>query len=1375
MQLDLDEEELRPAQTPMFRHPSSPQEAINQLPPPSALLSPFSRGRAQSVAPAPLTVPAAPSFLQSSSEVRHRLSALGALPPPLAAALRQRELQPQADHCSVGCGTGGLAWAALGSTLYVWRAAAPQGCRRLASPLPAELAHAELACEVQPNAGTADEVLLLACWATRSSCRLTLYRLSNLSQPPPLASPPPVAELTVPLPAAVAPAYLKPTPGTVLPAAPAAAAAVLAVSNAQLFAVGVEARAAVAGGSGDDAHGSYALRLARIDRGNGSVRAVVSAVASYFSAAPRQAPAAQLSALAVAADWMLTLTTTSGAATEPPAVGSPPPPAGEEVLDCFRRGSAGQVYAHAGSQPLRPLIREYLGASGPSAEAAETAVVADVVALPADDAAAGGGKLLVLLAVGDVAATAMCELRLMELAISSSGALRLSTTAPAAIHSPVLGAAEVAQIASLRLVAAHRALGPAVALRPSVSFGRGLIAGGAGGEAWALRDVGGESSAELVGVAGGVGGGGLLGPIPDARLLGAGGDEQGVILLYSHQIVRLAALPTRSAAATRPSVRMATLGSDAPAADAAFLRKLGEAFAAYEAAHQNGWHGATELGRAVEEEAAAMAAGGGAVRALLALSEKIAASALSKAELEAQLASRLAQHRLLVQFARLHSLLDAAAQPLEAAALITHGEKLAAGLALRQLQNGASPEHSAMLINLFEGVVRRVPSAASGAADDDAQEAFYGALLVADRWEALLAGLTQAASAAVGEDERTSHIAFVCEAAVKPLIAARTYRADVSIVLVHTAAAGAAEAAAVAAGVRHWTCTTEISDEPLIVLSGAACGALGALGPPSELPPMAASKAEVVAGLVETLAAMHEERMLGLLAQLRAAATAAESSEAFAPGSALKPPPLSAFEKGREQAASALLSVGALPHASALAEAFHDYKNLGAMCTRLPPSLPATLLRGRRITSTADLRHELIARLAAAPPAAPLFAHEDVAQEGFVHEMCLAHYEAGAAGCRELLRLPESYPFLAGALKTFLAAYPRLLWLHLVDEAGHAPDSAAASHALDAAARALYGWGLQSAQGVAPMERRAFLSLGMLCHRAAVAPDAPAAGLVDAEKAADAAAAGLPPLPPRAIALDALPKVRGVPVSVEGERREMRLDVGLGDVANEQYALRVQETLPLSGEAVPTEQMITALLEHARDPAGQAFGEASLGNKPLGRDDALALAIDLAKKTAWRYATSQRGVAARRGTLVRILHTAFESELTHWRDIATQLTNLNDAQLLAALGGTAHGHPTPGAPPLALFALLVYQASKAAASGSASDDDEWLGAGVADEEGSMLLMLMASVQLPDEVEVRRVAGLVQRAQAFAAQLAAPAAPAQLAADEEWVNVDAMQM
>ena len=156
---------------------------------------------------------------------------------------------------------------------------------------------------------------------------------------------------------------------------------------------------------------------------------------------------------------------------------------------------------------------------------------------------------------------------------------------------------------------------------------------------------------------------------------------------------------------------------------------------------------------------------------------------------------------------------------------------------------------------------------------------------------------------------------------------------------------------------------------------------------------------------------VHHERLLGLLYRLTLAADATSSAESFAHTSTHRPPQLVAWHAGREQAATALLSVGAVPHAIALAERVHDYKTLARLCTQPPPPLPAALLRGRRVPPAHDLRHELIGRLAASPPP-PLYAHEAAAERGFVHELCLAHYELGWAACRDLLHLPEAYPFL---------------------------------------------------------------------------------------------------------------------------------------------------------------------------------------------------------------------------------------------------------------------------------------------------------------------------------------------------------------------------
>ena len=573
---------------------------------------------------------------------------------------------------------------------------------------------------------------------------------------------------------------------------------------------------------------------------------------------------------------------------------------------------------------------------------------------------------------------------------------------------------------------------------------------------------------------------------------------------------------------------------------------------------------------------------------------------------------------------------------------------------------------------------------------------------------------------------------------------------------------------------------------------------------------LGSSGVEAAAGLVDALHALHEERLLGLLAHLHAAAHAA-GSDAFAletlRSAASRPESLEAFDKGCEQAADALIGIGALPQSVGLAEAFHDYKTLGTLCTRQLPSLPPALLRGRHVSSPAELRHELIARLIAAPPPPPLYPHESRAKPSFVHELCLAHYEAGPAGCRELLRLPESYPFLAEPLKEFLSGYPRLLWMHLVDEAAGADESAADQNpeapptSLHDAARALYGWGLQTGQGVSAVERRTFLSLGKLCHRAAVLRG-PAADAVASHAAAchEAAQAGLPPpLPPRAPPPEALAKVVGVPVAMDGGRREESKDISLADVSNEQYVLRLMPELGLGGEAMPADALLGRLLSHATsDGKGGALEGARLPDgRPLRRDDALHLALDVAHKTAWRYAPSapgggaaEAGAAARAaGQACDVLPDPTDGSHVRARKVAASGASPAGAQRHPAdapslrrrrrrrVGGgqrtsaeaAAAEAAAAGKLPLALFSLLYYQAAKAAhaaasAAAAASagtvsfgalgggmaasdEDDAWLGSD-AIGENSMLHDLLSPLEGVSEEEKRRLASLMQRVQAI---------------------------
>ena len=208
--------------------------------------------------------------------------------------------------------------------------------------------------------------------------------------------------------------------------------------------------------------------------------------------------------------------------------------------------------------------------------------------------------------------------------------------------------------------------------------------------------------------------------------------------MFSHQIVRLEARPSgggggaggsgaggsfaRGAAVRRVSVGGAAGGAAGAGGggggaaanahvDPEFARELAEAFQQYEAMQRDGWRGATDKGRGVEE----MASGREAmcVAALLALSRALASAAVTTHS-EAALASKLAQQTRLVEFARLHSLLDPAASPHEAAELVAIGERLAAGLALRQTQNGASAAHSTLLIALLDAVHRQVPGGGRG-------------------------------------------------------------------------------------------------------------------------------------------------------------------------------------------------------------------------------------------------------------------------------------------------------------------------------------------------------------------------------------------------------------------------------------------------------------------------------------------------------------------------------------------------------------------------------------------------------------------------------------------------------------------------------------
>ena len=351
--------------TPRTRDPQSPNQAQAAIAAAGgAGATPFSSAARPAAPRTSFPAPAVPAAATvPRGDARHRVSALGHLPVTLTAALRQRELQPQAEPCTFGCGAAGVVWAALGGTLYVWRASAPQGCRRLASPLPSELAAADLVCEVQPGACAGDEVLLLVCWASRTSGRLALYHLQALSQPPPLASPPPISEAIVPLACPIhpeAPLALRATPGTVPHAAGPTAAAVLATTASTLIVANLDPQG---GGPADFRVSVHVLQ--RSGKLASIVTSATSIVGSYFGAAPRSdAPAIPISRISLGADLLLALAAPSSAAApaEPAAiaaaaVAAPPPPSATHPSPRSKSGGGAALDSHTPSWRPRRCSR----------------------------------------------------------------------------------------------------------------------------------------------------------------------------------------------------------------------------------------------------------------------------------------------------------------------------------------------------------------------------------------------------------------------------------------------------------------------------------------------------------------------------------------------------------------------------------------------------------------------------------------------------------------------------------------------------------------------------------------------------------------------------------------------------------------------------------------------------------------------------------------------------------------------------------------------------------------------------------------------------------------------------------------------------------
>ena len=181
---------------------------------------------------------------------------------------------------------------------------------------------------------------------------------------------------------------------------------------------------------------------------------------------------------------------------------------------------------------------------------------------------------------------------------------------------------------------------------------------------------------------------------------------------------------------------------------------------------------------------------------------------------------------------------------------------------------------------------------------------------------------------------------------------------------------------------------------------------------------------------------------------------------------------------------------------------------------------------------------------------------------------------------------------------------------------------------------------------------------------------------------------------------------------IHGERREVQMDVGLKDVTDEQYALRAQDELGLCvgadgtvGEAKRADDLVDDLLSHARD--GQRLHHARLHGAPLNPSMALAIALDIAFKTAWRYSVGgERAGRARRARFVEIFRTAALCDLDGWVELSGELPTLNDPQLMARLSGEPLSFAAGRTPPLALYALYCHLVNRAVAESTA--DNGWL-------------------------------------------------------------------
>ena len=1223
--------------TPKHGHPQSPHEAQLQRSIHSSALSPFAR---QPRAPATGGF-SLPQVRPEGDNLRatrlHRLSSPGELPAELHTALRQRDLQP--DHlrepCSFGVGSAGIAWVALGGALHVWKTDAPQACMRLASGVAGETADASLVCVVNPGDGP----LLLVCW--RSG--LSLYPLAHLLQTLQLqlAAPAPLATCALPRGTTAQPRTMQSITPPAGARGAASACALFAASDGQAYAVCATARQGAAAAT---------VTLSALQRGGSTLTSLLSGVMGLLSQSSR-APTMPIVGVAHSAcgEGGMALCLTAASDAEPHLT---------QCLEVYtRQGGPTGPWAQAAEHALRPLLEPQLEAIG-----GRDWRVVDFRAAPAP--AGGGVAVWLLLATRQPPpGSAACQLAVMCLVASEDGATLTPQpwrqddvlTAAGGLAGGLAGGAEA------RLVAASGVDGPLVVFSTAAS-------------AWALRDATGQPARTLL-LAGSAAAAAaapaeppLLGQLGDRCVLGGGGDELGVLLLLSGRLVRLGYHQPARGGGARAGGGGGGAGAAAPAvADDELRSELKQAWreGASAAARGGGLLGAPQplpqLLATARDDAAEQTA-----RAVVRVAEELAAEPLGAgwALLEGPLKQRLAAHASFVAFCvSHHAMLSPSRQPRRFGELLRPGEAVAVALALCKLRNGASAANAQMLLSALEaaapagegqagfyGALLAAPSAAAGGAAAGGADGGAAAATSVSTFELLLTQLCATAAtplaAAATCAERLGALAALCGAAVLPLRAVVDYRAEQLRVCTDDGrgggaeALGAAEEAARRAGLLPWTAAAAVL-EPLLRLAEAV--QVQAQAAVHEAQGVALTERDVAARreLVEAIAAVHGVRLHGLATKLAVARARGDAGPARAE-----------LEGARQAAAAQLRALEALPQLRALAEDFCDFKTLAALCTKPAPP-------GCALPPADELQAALLLRFedpagggGAGGAGGTTLAAEEAARNGsFAAELLQGVYELGPLGCRQLLRLPERYPYLAPALRTFLQRHPGLHWMQLVEEGD-----------FEHAARALYSWALQG-EGFASSvdERHAVLSLGKLCHRAATLPDA-----------------GGPP--PRAAEL---PPVARVAVPIDGRAaEEPRGEVRLCDAADEQYCLRVQERLPWlqlpGGGACSTQQAVEQLLAHAREAPPPA-------ERGISRQDALTLALDLVGKTGWRHPRTQRE------RLTAVLATALccGDELSRWQQLAARDAGLTDTERRAELQLRDGG--------LALFALLQYQEEKIAA------------------------------------------------------------------------------